>query len=457
MSMANSRLPPSKVNVVVLLATFVVAGDAYRADACRCAPVRPAPCEAAWQADAIFIGEVERVDVNGRSGRIPQFLRSRLVTFRVSEHFRGPGGTSIRVITGAGGGDCGYRFHKGQEYLVYATEDRDGQLRTSVCTRTRPLGQAREDLAYLRSAFQRHESLGQIDGTIFRRSIDPIRDRTRDRPAAGATIVLNADSQPFRAVAGDNGRFRLRDLPVGRYRIAVEVQATEYFVVEPEVVALADARACATLNAYVLPDGRVSGRVLDASRRPVSGLTIELGVHFRIDGPFAHGTVRAVSASDGSFELARVPPGEYVLGINFARDADGRLRRPRVFYPGREKVGDATMVKIAAGERKRVADFVLPPALRYVPITGVVLDADGSPVADARVFLKGETFVEGEPVVTDADGRFSIAALAGGEYAVFAERSVDGSAIRVESSDPVAVSVTGSAPLPITLSVRRRH
>jgi hypothetical protein len=360
----------------------------------------------------------------------------------------------MRIITTAGGGDCGYRFQKGKQYIVYATEDRDGQLRTSICTRTRPLDRAAEDVAYARAAFQRKEPLGQISGTLFRRTIDLVRDSRRDRPASGMAVTLMAESQGFEVVTDEKGQFLVHGLPAGRYRASVEVADSEYFIAEPAVVELADPRACATSSAYILPDGHVSGRVLDAARQPITGLTIELGVHFRIDGAFGQGQIRAVTGPDGTFELARVPQGEYVVGINFSRDSEGKLLRPRVFYAGKESTGAAARVKVGLGERVRLQDLVLPPSLRYVSVTGVVLAADGGPVQGARVFLKGERYVEAEPVLTDAQGRFTIAALEGVEYMVFAERPSNG---RVESSDGVRVAVASSGPSPLTLTLRRRY
>jgi hypothetical protein len=56
---------------------------------------------------------------------------------------------SVAVVgTGGGGGDCGYGFAAGEIYLVYAFE-RAGRLYTTICTRTRLVRDAAEDLASL--------------------------------------------------------------------------------------------------------------------------------------------------------------------------------------------------------------------------------------------------------------------------------------------------------------------
>ncbi|MDQ3706352.1 MAG: hypothetical protein M3437_14280 [Chloroflexota bacterium] len=71
------------------------------------------------------------------------------------------------LVTGSGGGDCGYVFNPGDTYLVYAYSSHPGspvffignlrveipigtkQFGTSICTRTVPLALAAQDLAQL--------------------------------------------------------------------------------------------------------------------------------------------------------------------------------------------------------------------------------------------------------------------------------------------------------------------
>ena len=59
--------------------------------------------------------------------------------FVVAESFRGLRSAEAEVVTGWGGGDCGYEFVKGETYLVYAFRgEKDKLLRTGICTRPRP-------------------------------------------------------------------------------------------------------------------------------------------------------------------------------------------------------------------------------------------------------------------------------------------------------------------------------
>jgi hypothetical protein len=62
------------------------------------------------------------------------------VTFKVNEAFTGVANDTkqISIETGLGGGDCGYAFERGVEYLVYAHRTRAGGLGTGTCSRTDP-------------------------------------------------------------------------------------------------------------------------------------------------------------------------------------------------------------------------------------------------------------------------------------------------------------------------------
>jgi hypothetical protein len=156
--------------VLRLLTDFVMLG-APLGQLLACSCDAPAPvCNSVGQAAAVFTGRVPAVsnepspgvplrragDFGGRlsgnpGGRIgePEF---RLVRFRIFEALSGvaEGASEAEIVTGFGSGDCGYDFRVGVEYVVYARKDARGRLSTGICSRTRPLAAAAEDLAYIR-------------------------------------------------------------------------------------------------------------------------------------------------------------------------------------------------------------------------------------------------------------------------------------------------------------------
>lgn len=110
--------------------------------------------EAREQAAAVFQGRVIATEQQiGTDG-----YRYQRVTLQVNTAWKGSVARETVVYTGSGGGDCGYSFQQGVEYLVYASSVRAGTspqvfptnaFVTNICSRTRPLSEASDDLVAL--------------------------------------------------------------------------------------------------------------------------------------------------------------------------------------------------------------------------------------------------------------------------------------------------------------------
>lgn len=64
--------------------------------------------------------------------------------------YRGNASGKVIVLTGLGGGDCGFDFETGKQYLVYASRVNTEILFTSICSGTSSLEEAGPALRYLR-------------------------------------------------------------------------------------------------------------------------------------------------------------------------------------------------------------------------------------------------------------------------------------------------------------------
>jgi hypothetical protein len=73
----------------------------------------------------------------------------RRVTFSVMQTFKGPPARRLKVSTGIGGGDCGYPFEQGQDYVVYASGSEDDPV-VGICSLTGPAGDPASGLDILR-------------------------------------------------------------------------------------------------------------------------------------------------------------------------------------------------------------------------------------------------------------------------------------------------------------------
>ena len=138
--------PMSGRTLVRLAAVLLAVGAAltvYAAPAGACDfPEPPPPDEALAEADAVFAGRIVTMRPADRDMHVA-------VTFAVDRIWDGPHDDRITVVTHEHEATCGYPFDPdGGGYLVYAYE-RDGELQTSLPTRTTPLHRAGEDLAVL--------------------------------------------------------------------------------------------------------------------------------------------------------------------------------------------------------------------------------------------------------------------------------------------------------------------
>ena len=113
--------------------------------ACTCVPP-PAPTEALEEAAAVFSGKVVQIKSHKPVGDIFGGVE---VVFRVNRAWKGINKSTARVFTSSQSAACGYSFSKGHTYLVYASGNSRGRLSTSICSRTKRLKDAREDLNQL--------------------------------------------------------------------------------------------------------------------------------------------------------------------------------------------------------------------------------------------------------------------------------------------------------------------
>jgi hypothetical protein len=123
-------------------------------------------------------------------------------------------------------GDCGVAFQTGETYLVYADNDEDtGLLSTTICTRTRRLTDAGDDLPYLFYYREQRERSTRIEGftttdSHYQLDLDKMNDPTSMKlPVPGLVIELRSDAITRFTTSDGNGRFVFDGLPGGDYSL----------------------------------------------------------------------------------------------------------------------------------------------------------------------------------------------------------------------------------------------
>jgi hypothetical protein len=425
----------------------------HPARACTC-PSKGPPCSDYWQAAAVFRGRVESIERAAPASDDP--LRSRTITFTVLEAFSGiTGRTTVQIRTPGSTAACGYSFSVGREYVVYATAGPGATLVTTVCSRTTLVERGAADLVYARGLAAAAPS-GRITGRVVLRYRDLARGRDVEKGLSDTPLTLRKDERAVAVRTDRDGAFIAAGLDAGTYSLELDLPQPTRLRTVVDRISLADARGCSAIKVAVIPDGRVAGRVLDARRRPIRGLTVDLSDASAVrPGAAAGERLQTTTGRDGRYEFAGVPPGRFVVGINLGLERDDVAR---VLHPGLPELSRGASFALLPGGAIDLGDLNLPAAVEIVQVTGFVFDLHGAPVENVRVYLRGPNerdFIIGLPVMTDFMGRFVIAAAADREYQLFAERPRPGDARgRMDVSDPIAI-VASSSSVPMKLRLRR--
>jgi len=137
------------------IATALIALSISDVKACTCSFVGP-PCEEYWKSEAVFAGKViKRSTFYAEEGEGDSRYKYQqvLARFSIEQAFKGIAGDEVEIVTGMGGGDCGYHFKDGERYVVYAIRSgRDkSRLYSGACNRIKLVAEAEEDFAYFRA------------------------------------------------------------------------------------------------------------------------------------------------------------------------------------------------------------------------------------------------------------------------------------------------------------------
>jgi hypothetical protein len=202
-----------------------------------------------------------------------------------------------------------------------------------------------------------------------------IVDAQTGAPVAGAAVTVGKE----RSVSDRDGYFDLDGLGAGPWTVAVSAKG--YVSSETRV---SDAQPRLALKPQL---GTVSGRILTAAGKPVSGAIAQIG------------DLRAASDASGRYALTEVPPGEHTLTL--IQDGKALFKAPITLSPGGKVVKDAKVREAA-------------PVGRFGMIGGQVRDAAGKALQGVKIVVEGKAVTI--LVVTDDAGRFTVQELLPGDY-----------------------------------------
>ena len=214
-----------------------------------------------------------------------------------------------------------------------------------------------------------------------------------DRPAAGATVVLDA-APPRTATTAADGGFAFDGLVGRTYTLTARAGAAG--VAGPTRVPLTATTELVTLR--LRPGATLEASVVTTAARPIAGATVELrGADVQV----------AMTGVDGVATFAAVVPGGYTVVASASGMAP--VARP-----------------VRVTKRERVKLVLAPGAA----VSGRVVDETGAPVAGAKVLAVAPGLamdLRRDAATTEADGAFHFAALAAGSLRFVASDAVHAS------------------------------
>jgi 5-hydroxyisourate hydrolase-like protein (transthyretin family) len=399
------------------------------ADACTCAFGGGAPCQEYWRADAVFSGTV----IGSTEVKVPNVSyqwMERKIRVAITEAYRGVEGGQIEISTGLGGGDCGYPFKVNQAYLIYAFRSKeDGKLHASICTRTRPINEIKEDVEFFKS-LSGADAGAVIFGQVSKKNYYWKQGDNWNKPVADAELTIEGPGGNREVKSDAEGNFRLSGFAPGTYKVLLKlppgllrdsnVKDEGARIVENEVTVVT--RGCAQTDFFLESDTRVSGKVTDASGRPVPDLALEMR-SANAKPETLNSFLRASTDKEGKFEFKVVPPGDYWFGFRILSTQSLEVPYPRTYYPGAPTRAAAQVITVKEGDDLSGLELLLPAPRQHYEVEGQVVWSDGKPAPDSSVSL---TLMEdGELTGTtsirvDAEGRFKLKVFEGMQYQVSA-------------------------------------
>ncbi len=358
---------------IFLALGFLSATEAY---ACSCMFGGGAVCQEYWKASAVFVGTVidsKIIDVK----RGDYDSKQRLVRLSLDEVFRGVEGAQVEILTGLGGGDCGFGFKQTQQYLVYGIEV-EGKLYTGICTRTKDISKAAADLEYMRGLKDAKPG-GAVYGeiTAYKRGEDG--QRLTEAVAPSRIIIDGPERKEITTDA--KGAYRVDGLPAGDYTVKIVPPKGKTTGQTEQKISLANG-GCAVVSFWLENDGRLNGRVLNPQGLPVNKAEIFL---IQADKERYRGHWDAAySDEDGRYAFKRIPPGRYILSIRFDGMTSQNRPFPITYYPGVSDRAEAKIITIGEGQAFPDYDLQMPPLPLEFEISGVVVWPNGKPAVGAR-------------------------------------------------------------------------
>jgi hypothetical protein len=269
------------------------------------------------------------------------------------------------------------------------------------------------------------------------------------RPAPGIAVALmpsefrpNSNRPVARAETDADGRFRMSNVPPGRYRLLTltpthtSPDLRGSFFEMGKQITVAAGEAVEGADFALARGGVITGRVTGVDGKPAIGERINVTYAGRPDlrGPAASAVNPFEWETDdrGVYRVYGLAPGRYLVSVG--QDTENGMvvvgvaspRYARTFHPSTTDQAQARAVEVTSGGETTGVDITLAEAPKSYTATGRIVDEAGKPVANigvAHSALRPDQKALGgwgwDGGKSNANGEFAIKNLFPGRYAAF--------------------------------------
>jgi protocatechuate 3,4-dioxygenase beta subunit len=317
-------------------------------------------------------------------------------------------------------------------------------------------------------ARQVNEPSGSISGRVT----------LADKPVPRVTVLLaSAENGPIekpaaKATTDEDGRFRLTNVPAGRYLVQAFAPAfvgsTDAGSSRPaKAINLEEAESVEGIDIALTRGGVITGRVTDAGGQPL----VQEGI--RLIGLDERGQKRPVSlpysfmfSTDdrGVYRLFGVPPGRYVVsaGVDtnagYVRTGFGISYYALTYHPDATDQSKATIIEVTSGGETTGIDITLGRPAKSYAASGRIVDVDtGKPIAGMRYGYgslqpgRNSFGYATSGYTSNSRGEFRLEGIVPGHYAAFASSMEESDSY----SDPALFQVTDGDVAGLEIKVHR--
>ncbi len=289
------------------------------------------------------------------------------------------------------------------------------------------------------------EELGAVEGSVFNAATgEPVKKAAVVMTRTDLAPNRNAPQQSYSTATDAAGRFAMKDIEPGKYRMTVTRNGfvtMAYGARGPTrpgtTLTLDRAQKLKDVNFRLTPHGVIAGRILDEDGEPLPFVSVQLvQFQYRQGRQQVNMTAGSATTNDlGDYRIFGVAPGKYYLGATVRpTGAFGRLVDLRsdsgqpeedyvpTYYPGTTNTANAAPIEVGSGALVSGINFTLSKTAT-VHIRGSIANIPAGARRPIQIMLgprNSPLFAGPRPNIADAQGKFDLRNVAPGQYVLTA-------------------------------------